>query len=76
MSGSVARRLHPRDTINDFYLTTAEIDAINEPYEPIPSEAISLEQVRCQIWVLLLSGLAVAAGPRSLGRATRTPGVL
>jgi len=47
-------------TINDYY--DREIDAINEPYRPIPSGAISLGQVRLQIWVLLLSGLAVAWG--------------
>ena len=47
-------------TINDYY--DRDIDAINEPYRPIPSGAISLGQVRLQIWVLLLSGLAVAWG--------------
>ncbi len=47
-------------TINDYY--DREIDAINEPYRPIPSGAISLGQVRLQIWVLLLSGLAIAWG--------------
>ena len=45
-------------TINDYY--DREIDAINEPYRPIPSGAITLGQVRLQIWLLLLSGLAVA----------------
>lgn len=45
-------------TLND--LCDAEIDAINEPYRPIPSEAISKEQVQVQIWVLLLAGLVVA----------------
>ena len=33
-----------------------EIDAINEPYRPIPSGAISEGQVIAQIWVLLLLG--------------------
>jgi chlorophyll synthase len=47
-------------TINDYY--DREIDAINEPYRPIPSGAIPLEQVKVQIWVLLLAGLAVAWG--------------
>ncbi len=47
-------------TINDYY--DRDIDAINEPYRPIPSGAISLGQVRLQIWALLLSGLAVAWG--------------
>jgi len=45
-------------TLNDLY--DAEIDAINEPYRPIPSGAISKEQVQVQIWVLLLAGLVVA----------------
>ncbi|EDY39225.1 chlorophyll synthase, ChlG [Cyanobium sp. PCC 7001] len=47
-------------TINDYY--DREIDAINEPYRPIPSGAIPLGQVKAQIWVLLLAGLAVAYG--------------
>jgi chlorophyll synthase len=47
-------------TINDYY--DREIDAINEPYRPIPSGAIPLTQVKIQIWVLLLAGLAVAYG--------------
>lgn len=47
-------------TINDYY--DREIDAINEPYRPIPSGAISLNQVRLQIIVLLFAGLAVAYG--------------
>jgi chlorophyll synthase len=47
-------------TINDYY--DRDLDAINEPNRPIPSGAISLGQVRSQIWVLLLGGLAVAYG--------------
>jgi chlorophyll/bacteriochlorophyll a synthase len=47
-------------TINDYY--DRELDAINEPYRPIPSGAISLPQVISQIWVLLLAGVAVAFG--------------
>lgn len=47
-------------TINDYY--DREIDAINEPYRPIPSGAISIGQVQAQIWVLLLAGIAVAYG--------------
>ncbi|MEO1591675.1 MAG: chlorophyll synthase ChlG [Cyanobacteria bacterium J06632_22] len=47
-------------TINDYY--DRELDAINEPYRPIPSGAISLPQVQVQIWVLLLGGIAVAYG--------------
>ena len=39
-------------TINDYY--DREIDAINEPYRPIPSGAIPLGQVKLQIWVCLL----------------------
>jgi len=45
-------------TLNDFY--DRDIDAINEPYRPIPSGAISIPQVITQIWVLLLAGIAVA----------------
>ena len=47
-------------TINDFY--DREIDAINEPYRPIPSGAISLPRVIAQILVLLLAGIGVAYG--------------
>jgi chlorophyll synthase len=47
-------------TINDYY--DRDIDAINEPYRPIPSGAIPLWQVKLQVWVLLLAGLAVAYG--------------
>jgi chlorophyll/bacteriochlorophyll a synthase len=47
-------------TMNDFY--DREIDAINEPYRPIPSGAIPLNQVIAQIWILLLAGLGVAFG--------------
>jgi len=45
-------------TINDYY--DRDIDAINEPYRPIPSGAIPLGQVKLQIWLLLLAGLALA----------------
>jgi chlorophyll/bacteriochlorophyll a synthase len=45
-------------TVNELY--DREIDAINEPYRPIPSGAILLPQVTVQIWVLLLSGIALA----------------
>jgi len=45
-------------TLNDFY--DREIDAINEPYRPIPSGAISVPQVVAQIVVLLVAGLGVA----------------
>ncbi len=45
-------------TLNDFY--DREIDAINEPYRPIPSGAISIPQVTAQILVLLGAGLSVA----------------
>lgn len=47
-------------TINDFY--DRDIDAINEPYRPIPSGAISLPQVVIQIIVLLLAGIGIAYG--------------
>jgi chlorophyll synthase len=46
--------------LNDFY--DRDIDAINEPYRPIPSGAISIPQVVNQIWVLLVAGLVVAYG--------------
>ncbi len=45
-------------TINDFY--DREIDAINEPYRPIPSGAISIPQVTTQIFVLLGAGFTVS----------------
>jgi len=45
-------------TLNDFY--DREIDAINEPYRPIPSGAISVPQVVAQILVLLVAGLGIA----------------
>lgn len=44
--------------MNDYY--DREIDAINEPYRPIPSGAISLPQVVTQIWALLLGGIGIA----------------
>jgi chlorophyll synthase len=47
-------------TINDFY--DREIDAINEPYRPIPSGLISVPQVVTQILVLLLGGIGLAYG--------------
>lgn len=45
-------------TLNDFY--DREIDAINEPYRPIPSGAIAIPQVVTQILVLLSAGIALA----------------
>ncbi len=45
-------------SVNDFY--DKEIDAINEPYRPIPSGAISVPQVVTQILVLLFAGWGVA----------------
>lgn len=45
-------------TINDYY--DREIDAINEPYRPIPSGAISEKQVVSQFVILLLLGYGVA----------------
>ncbi len=47
-------------TLNDYF--DREIDAINEPYRPIPSGAIPLWRVKAQIGVLLLLGLALAYG--------------
>ncbi|KAI7843203.1 hypothetical protein COHA_003185 [Chlorella ohadii] len=46
-------------TINDWY--DRDIDAINEPYRPIPSGRISEGEVIAQIWILLLGGIGVAA---------------
>lgn len=45
-------------TMNDYY--DREIDAINEPYRPIPSGAIRESQVIAQILILLAAGLGVA----------------
>jgi chlorophyll synthase len=45
-------------TLNDYY--DKEIDAINEPYRPIPSGAISIPQVVTQILVLLFGGWGIA----------------
>jgi chlorophyll/bacteriochlorophyll a synthase len=45
-------------TVNEYY--DREIDAINEPYRPIPSGAIPLAQVITQIWVLLIAGVGLA----------------
>ncbi|MDG2989679.1 chlorophyll synthase ChlG [Candidatus Synechococcus calcipolaris G9] len=45
-------------TLNDYY--DREIDAINEPYRPIPSGAIPLGQVQAQIIILVVAGLGVA----------------
>lgn len=47
-------------TMNDFY--DREIDAINEPYRPIPSGIISIPQVITQVLVLLFAGIALAYG--------------
>lgn len=44
--------------LNDYY--DREIDAINEPYRPIPSGAVPLNQVIIQIWLLLIAGIGVA----------------
>lgn len=45
-------------TLNDFY--DREIDAINEPYRPIPSGAISVPQVVAQILLLLGTGIGLS----------------
>ncbi|MFP4009397.1 MAG: chlorophyll synthase ChlG [Spirulinaceae cyanobacterium] len=45
-------------TLNDFY--DRDIDAINEPYRPIPSGAISVPQVIAQILILLFAGLGLS----------------
>lgn len=45
-------------TLNEYY--DREIDAVNEPYRPIPSGAIPLPQVITQILVLLIAGIGLA----------------
>ncbi|MEW5313621.1 MAG: hypothetical protein WDW38_005175 [Sanguina aurantia] len=58
-------------TINDYY--DRDIDAINEPYRPIPSGRISEQDVIVQIWVLLFAGLGTAYGlDRWVGHETPT----
>lgn len=47
-------------TLNDFY--DREIDAINEPYRPIPAGAISVPQVIAQVLVLLGVSMVLAFG--------------
>jgi chlorophyll synthase len=47
-------------TLNDW--EDRAIDAINEPYRPIPSGAITEGQVIAQIWTLLFAGIALAYG--------------
>ena len=47
-------------TINDYY--DREIDAINEPYRPIPSGKISENEVVAQIFILLFAGLGLSYG--------------
>jgi chlorophyll/bacteriochlorophyll a synthase len=47
-------------TVNELY--DRDLDAINEPYRPIPSGAISIPDVIVQIVVLLLAGIGVAYG--------------
>ena len=44
--------------VNEWY--DREIDAVNEPYRPIPSGAISGSQVVVQIFVLLIGGIGVS----------------
>ena len=45
-------------TMNDFY--DRELDAINEPYRPIPSGVISIPQVVTQILLLLGLGIGIS----------------
>jgi chlorophyll/bacteriochlorophyll a synthase len=45
-------------TLNEYY--DREIDAVNEPYRPIPSGAIPLPQVITQILVLFIAGISLA----------------
>jgi chlorophyll synthase len=44
--------------VNELY--DREIDAVNEPYRPIPAGVISIPQVVTQIFVLLAGGIGVA----------------
>ncbi len=44
--------------VNEWY--DREIDAVNEPYRPIPSGLISGSQIAVQIFVLLLGGIGVS----------------
>jgi chlorophyll/bacteriochlorophyll a synthase len=44
--------------VNEWY--DREIDAVNEPYRPIPSGAITGVQVAVQIFVLLFGGVGIA----------------
>ena len=48
----------PPQVINDYY--DREIDAINEPYRPIPSGKITEIEAVIQFSVLLAAGLATA----------------
>jgi len=47
-------------TLNDWY--DRDLDAINEPYRPIPSGRITEEEVFQQVYVLLAGGLGLAFG--------------
>lgn len=47
-------------TLNELY--DRDIDAVNEPYRPIPSGVIPIRQVVTQILLLLLAGVGVAYG--------------
>lgn len=47
-------------TVNDWY--DRDLDAINEPYRPIPSGRITEGQVKAQIGVLVAAGIAAAVG--------------
>ena len=47
-------------TINDWY--DRDIDAINEPYRPVPSGAITPKEVYEQLRFLFLGGLTIAMG--------------
>ena len=48
----------PIQTINDYY--DRDIDAINEPYRPIPSGRISERDVVAQFLLLLVAGLGTS----------------
>ena len=50
------------ETVRDCVCSTQDLDAINEPYRPIPSGRITEEEVFQQVYFLLFGGLALAFG--------------
>jgi chlorophyll synthase len=58
-------------TINDWY--DRDIDAINEPYRPIPAGKITPAQVWEQLLALFLVGIAIAVGLDATASASTLP---